>query len=678
MGCYTADMHRTEAQTRIEKLRAAINRYRYLYHVLDREEISEAALDSLKHELALLEADFPELITPDSPTQRVAGKPLPEFQKVKHSVRQWSFNDIFDEKELGEFDARMMRMLSDHFGKPTRPSYLCELKIDGLKIVLTYEKGALRRAATRGDGSIGEDVTHNVRTIESVPLRLEHPLDCIVEGEVWLSKKELARINREREATGEPPFANPRNAAAGSIRQLDARIAAARRLDVFIYDLAAYSETLPDTQEKELALLGELGFKVNPHACRAESVGDIMAYWNHWKGRAMREEYLIDGIVIKVNERAFQDTLGYTGKAPRFAVAFKFPAEQVTTRVRDIVLQIGRTGILTPVAELEPARVAGSLVSRATLHNEDQIQRLDVRVGDTVVLQKAGDVIPEIVSVLKELRTGREKVFHFPKKVLACGGDGSIERVPGESAWRCVARDSFEQIRRRFHHFVSKKALNVDGLGPQIVDVLMEKNLVGEYVDFFTLSEGDLTGLPGFKEKAIQNVLAGIRAASHTTLSRFLFALSIDGVGEETSRDLARHFGTLQRIRSATKEEIESVYGVGPTVAESLYAWLRDKKNVRALDALVSHVEIVEEVRMPARGALLGKTFVLTGTLPSLSRDEAAERIRDAGGAVSSSVSKKTDFVVAGEEAGSKLARAEELGVPILDEMGLLALLKKA
>lgn len=671
-------MHQAVAKVRIEKLRVAINRYRYLYHVLDREEISPAALDSLKHELAELEAAFPERITPDSPTQRVAGEPLPEFQKVRHTVRQWSFNDIFDEKELAEFDARMARMLSEHFGKPTRPSYVCELKIDGLKIVLTYEKGILKTAATRGDGIVGEDVTHNVRTIESVPLRLEKPVDCIVEGEVWLSKKELARINRERETTGEPLFANPRNAAAGSIRQLDARIAAARKLDVFMYDLVACSETLPSTQEKELALLGELGFKVNPHVRRAESVRGIMAYWNYWKEHAAREEYLIDGIVIKVNERAFQDVLGYTGKAPRFAVAFKFPAEQVTTRVRDIVLQIGRTGILTPVAELEPARVAGSLVSRATLHNEDQIKRLDVRVGDTVVLQKAGDVIPEIVSVLKELRTGSEKVFHFPKKVSACGGDGSIERVPGEVAWRCVARDSFEQMRRRFHHFVSKKALNIDGLGPQIVDLLLEKNIVGEYADFFTLSEGDLAGLPGFKEKAIANLLDGIRAASHTTLPRLLFALSIDGVGEETARDLARHFGTLARIRSATREEIESVYGVGPTVAESLYVWLHDKKNMRSLDALLPYVDIVDEAHAPAHNILLGKTFVLTGTLPSLSRDEAAERIRDAGGSVSSSVSKRTDFVVAGKEAGSKLTKAEDLGVPIVDEAGLLALLKKA
>ncbi len=671
-------MEQKKIQARIEKLRVAINRYRYLYHVLDREEISEAALDSLKHELALLETEFPELVTSDSPTQRVAGEPLPEFKKVKHSARQWSFNDIFDQKELEEFDARMARMLTDHFGKSTHPSYMCELKIDGLKIVLTYEKGVLKTAATRGDGIIGEDVTHNVRTIESVPLRLERPIDCIVEGEVWLSKKELARINREREATGESLFANPRNAAAGSIRQLDARIAAARRLDVFVYDLATYSETLPDSQEKELGLLRELGFKVNPHARRAESVVDIMAYWNEWKGRATREEYLIDGIVIKVNERTFQEVLGYTGKAPRFAVAFKFPAEQVTTRVRDIVLQIGRTGILTPVAELEPARVAGSLVSRATLHNEDQIKKLDVRVGDTVIVQKAGDVIPEIVSVVKELRTGREKPFYFPKKVPACGGDGSIERVPGEVAWRCKARDSFAQIRRRFHHFVSKKALNVDGLGPQIVDVLMEKNLVGEYADFFKLSEGDLAGLPGFKEKAIQNLLAGIRIASHTTLPRFLFALSIDGVGEETARDLARHFGTFARIRSATKEEIESVYGVGPTVAESLYTWFRDKKNARALDALMPHVAIADEVHAPARGTLLGKVFVLTGTLPSLSRDEAIECIRDAGGSVSSSVSKKTNFVVAGKEAGSKLTKAEELGVPVLDETGLLALLKKA
>lgn len=671
-------MQKEQAYRRIEKLRQTINHHRYLYHVEDREEISPAALDSLKHELAELEAEFPDLVTPDSPTQRVAGEPLPEFQKIRHAVRQWSFNDIFNEQELRDFDERMVRMLSEHFGKTVRPSYVCELKIDGLKIVLTYEAGLLKTAATRGDGITGEDVTHNVRTIESVPLVLERQVDCVVEGEVWLSKKELARINGEREKTAEPPFANPRNAAAGSIRQLDARIAASRKLDMFIYDLAAFEGVLPETQHGELAFLGELGFKTNPHAREVASVDDIMAYWREWQKRAPREEYLVDGIVIKVNERRFQEVLGYTGKAPRFAIAFKFPAEQVTTRVRNIVLQIGRTGILTPVAELEPVSVAGSTVSRATLHNEDQIARLDVRVGDTVVLQKAGDVIPEIVSVVKELRTGREKKFHFPKQVPECGGDGAIERVPGEAAWRCKAKDSFAQIRRRFHHFVSKKALNMDGLGPRIVDLLLERGLVREYADFFTLQAGDLSGLPGFKEKAITNVLAGIHAAAHTTLPRLLVALSIDDIGEETARDLARCFGTIERLRAASEEDIAAIYGVGPIAAHSLHTWFHDAVHVLILDHLLPHLFLAAETSASVSGTLAGKTFVLTGALSSLSRDEAKMRIRDAGGSVSESVSKKTDYLVAGEAPGSKLAKAEALGVAVIDEAMLLALLLKA
>ncbi len=391
-----------------EKLKKTINRYRTLRHVYGREELSEEAEDSLKYQLAKIEEKYPELITPDSPSQRVGGRALAQFKKVRHKVAQWSFNDAFTPDDIREFDARVRRFLKDDFGDVV-PEYVCELKIDGLKIVFEYEKGVLKTAATRGNGLVGEDVTHNIRTIESVPLSLERPVDIIVEGEVWLSTKNLEALNREREREGEPLFANPRNAAAGAVRQLDPKIAAARKLDVFIYDVAQTSEAFPATQWEELDYLRGLGFKVNENAELARNVDEAIAYWEKWKKRGRHQEYWIDGAVLKVNEKRHELALGYTGKAPRFAIAFKFPAEQVTTVVENIAFQVGRTGVITPVAHLKPVSVAGTTVSRATLHNEDQIRRLDVRVGDTVVLQKAGDVIPEIVQVVPEMRTGKEK-----------------------------------------------------------------------------------------------------------------------------------------------------------------------------------------------------------------------------------------------------------------------------
>ncbi|MDP4020965.1 MAG: NAD-dependent DNA ligase LigA, partial [Candidatus Adlerbacteria bacterium] len=465
-----------EVRERYESLKDTVNHYRTERHVYNKEEIPIEAEDSLKHELAQIEEEYPELIGPDSPSQRVAGQPLPAFKKVRHQVAQWSFNDAFTPEEAREFDVRTKRFLKNEFGE-AKPTYTCELKIDGLKIVLTYEKGLLQTAATRGDGVTGEDVTHNVKTINSVPLRLSRPINAIVEGEVWMSEQALEALNRARKKEGEPLFMNPRNAAAGSIRQLDPKIAASRGLDTFMYDVAQTSERLPATQLEELEYMRELGFKVNPYFKLVKNINEAIEYWEEWKKKNKSQGYWIDGVVIKVNERGFQEALGYTGKAPRFAVAFKFPAEQVTTVVEDIVLQVGRTGVLTPVAHLRPVLVAGSTVSRATLHNEDEIKRLDVRIGDTVILQKAGDVIPDIVKVLTKLRTGKEKPFKWPTRVVECGGDGRIERIPGEAAWRCVARDSFAVQRRVLRHFTSKSAFNIEGLGPSRVDALMEKEL---------------------------------------------------------------------------------------------------------------------------------------------------------------------------------------------------------
>ena len=650
---------------RIEKLREAIDHHRRLYHVEDTQEISEAALDSLKHELVQLEEKYPELVTPDSPTQRIAGEALEAFKKVEHSVAQWSFNDAFSEEDIMAFDERIRRFLSKTKYTDATYSYSTELKIDGLKIVCEYKKGVLFQAATRGDGVVGEDVTTNIRTIEAVPLRLLEQVDCIVEGEVYLPKKEFERINKEQKKKNAPLYANPRNLAAGTIRQLDPRMVAERKLSVFMYDIAHIAGERPRTQMEELQRLQDLGFRVNPHFKECPDIDAVLAYWKQWQKKAPREQYWIDGVVVKINQVVLQEALGYTGKAPRFAIALKFPAEQVTTVVEDIAMQVGRTGVVTPVAHLLPVQVAGSVVSRATLHNEDEIERLDVRVGDTVVLQKAGDVIPDIVSVVTELRTGKEKKFAFPKKVLACGGDGAIERVPGTAAWRCVSKDSFDQRVRVLAHFASKKALNIDGLGISIVEKLVKAGLVNSFDDFYTLEKGDVLGLEGFKETSAENLLEAIRNSKKQPLARLLVGLSIDHVGEETARDIARAF-TMKKLRTATSTELQAVEGIGSVVAEAIVRWFKDKENARMIDALVHHVSIVKTAS--SSNDLSGSQFVLTGTLTSLTRDEAAEQIRAKGGKVSSAVSTSTTYLVAGASAGSKLTKAESLGVTVLNE----------
>lgn len=661
---------------RVEKLRQTIERHRYNYHVLDKEEISAEALDSLKNELWKIEEEYPELVTPDSPTQRVAGKPLPEFKKIPHKVAQWSFNDAFTEEDIRNFDARVKRMLKAALNKEVEPAYTAELKIDGLKVVLEYEDGLFKTAATRGDGTVGEDVTENVRTIESVPLRLKENESLIVEGEVWMSKKEFVRINKDREKAGEATFANPRNMAAGTIRQLDPRIVAERNLKTFIYDLSYSNKPLPKNQFEELKKLIDLGFKVNPHFKLCKNVEEVIKYWKGWQRSAPKEDYLIDGVVVKVDERAHQEALGYTGKAPRFGIAFKFPAEQVTTIVEDITLQIGRTGVLTPVAHLKPVLVAGSTVSRATLHNEDEIKRLDVRIGDTVILQKAGDVIPDIVKVLTEMRTGKEKPFAWPTHVALCGGDGRIERVPGQAAWRCVNQNSFEQQKRKLYHFVGKQAFNIEGLGPRIIDVLLEKNLISSASDIFELKKGDLLNLERFGEKSVANLMESIEKARKITLARFIISLSIPHVGEETAYDLASHFGTLEKMRNAKFEDLEKIEGVGTIVGQAVVDWFKEKQNRELVKKLLKNVIIEEETeRKEFKKEFEGKTFVLTGTLSRMSRDEAKQKIRELGGDVSGSVSAKTDFVIAGENAGSKLERAGELGITVISEEQFIKML---
>lgn len=665
-----------EAKERAAALRAAIGTYRTLYHQEDESPISPEALDSLKRELSELEAQYPELKAPDSPTQRVAGGVRAGLAKVRHEVPQWSLDDAFTESDLRAFDGRVRRTLAKA-GNESQLRYDCELKIDGLHIVLTYENGKLKTAATRGDGVIGEDVTHNIRTIQNVPQKLPKPVSLIVEGEVYLTKSGFAKLNKEREKKGEALFANPRNAAAGSIRQLDPGIAASRPLGVFLYDIDRLDGELPPTQGAELAYMQKLGLPVNPKSIVAEDADEILSFWKSWdEQKRQKEDYQIDGIVIKVNDRGQQELLGYTGKGPRFSIALKFPAEQVTTVVEDIVLQVGRTGTITPVAQMKPVSVAGTTVARATLHNEDFIKEKDLRIGDTVILQKAGDIIPEIVQVLPEFRTGKERKWKFPTHTNLCGGDGAIERVPGEARYRCKVPGSFSQLSRTLAHFAGKSALDIEGLGRKTVELLMEHELVSAPDDFFDLTRDELLALPGFKKKSVDNLMRSLEEGKRVPLDRLLVGLSILHVGEETAYLLAKTFRTMPVLRKAGEAELARIEGIGEVVAHSVSAWFRDKENSALLDRLLPHLSI-QEVEAPAANApLAGQTVVVTGTLPTLSRDEAEARIREAGGTPGSSVSKKTAFVVAGENAGSKLAKAESLGVEVVDEAEFLRRLR--
>lgn len=658
----------TDVFDRVQKLRETIQRYRALYHERDESPISPEALDSLKRELSELEARYPELVVATSPTQTIAGKPLAALRKTRHAITQWSLNDAFTEEDIQAFDTRVRRALAKE-GDYTDPTYVTELKIDGLHIILTYERGALVLAATRGDGVIGEDVTHAVRTIRDIPETLTRPIDLIVEGEIYMSRKGFEKLNREREKEGTALFANPRNIAAGSVRQLDPAITASRPLHAFLYDVERSSEPLPTTQGEELEYLRALGLPVNPHERKVSDVDGIIKFWKEWEGIAREsEDYLIDGIVVKVDQREQQERLGHTGKGPRYAIALKFAAEQATTIVESISLQVGRTGKLTPVANLRPVSVAGTTVARATLHNEDFIKEKDIRAGDTVVIQKAGDIIPEVVQVLTEFRTGKEKKWKFPTHSSLCGGDGSIERVPGEAAHRCVVRKGGAMEERRFAHFIGKAALDIDGMGAKTVRLLREYGLLNSFDDIFTLTYEQLMALPGFQDVSARKLLASINEARSVPLNRLLVGLSIDHVGEETALLLARHFNTLKRLKDASRKDIEEIQGIGPVVTKAITAWFDDEEN-RALLARLDHHIKVERVAMPDRdGAFTDLTIVVTGTLPTLSRDRAEAMVKRAGGKVAGMVSRRTSFVVAGEKAGSKLEKAQELGIPVINE----------
>lgn len=666
-------MTKEEAKKRIEKLRSLINRHRFLYHVKDAQEISDSAFDMLKHELLSLEQQYPDLITPDSPTQRVGGQPLDKFRKITHALPMLSIEDIFTQEELRDWETYMARLSEEKVRQ-----YFAELKVDGFAVSLRYRDGVFQAGATRGNGTIGEDVTQNLKTIESIPLRLEQASqeEIEVRGEVYMEKKDFERFNQERKKRGEEVFANPRNLAAGSIRQLDPRLAASRPLKFLAYDLITdLGQTL---HSEEHDILKSLGFKTDPTAQVCNSIDEILSYWNSIKEKRDSLPFMIDGVVAVVNDNQVFSKLGVAGKSPRGIRALKFSGMQSSTRVLDIQLQVGRTGAVTPVAILEPVSLAGVTVSRATLHNEDEIKRLGVRVGDTVIVERAGDVIPAVLKALPELREGSERVFHMPTRCLACGA--KLVRLAREAIWRCPNKKGCPaQKRESLYHFVSRKGFNMVGLGPNIIDRLFDEHLIGDEADLFELQEGDLAPLERFAEKSSHNLISAIQQARRISLPRFLVALGIRHVGEETAIALAEYFGGIEKIENAMQEELENIPDVGSVVAQSIKEWFASKENQKLIARLLrAGVKIQFPPKLSLGGktkpGLGGKTFVLTGSLESLTREEAKERIRMVGGNVSESVSKKTDYVVAGKDPGSKLDDAKRLRIKTLTEKELLSL----
>jgi DNA ligase (NAD+) len=661
------------AAQEIEALRAELRHHEELYYVYDRPEISDADYDALMARLQTLEAERPELVTPDSPTQRVGGRPAERFEQYVHRRPMLSLDNSYNIEDLRAFDERC-RKLAD--GRAF--AYVAELKIDGLSIALHYEAGLLVRGVTRGDGRIGEDVTQNARTIRSVPLRLKEPQqepEIEVRGEAYLARKVFERINAEREEADEPRFANPRNAASGTIRQLDPKIVAARRLDLFAYDLLAGERKAFDTHWHALDWLERAGFRVSPRRL-CPTIDDFIAFCNEME--AVRDElaYEIDGVVVKVNSTALQDEFGATTKAPRWAIAYKYPARQATTKINDIIVQVGRTGALTPVALLEPVQLAGTIVSRATLHNEDEIKRLGVRIGDWVTIEKSGEIIPKVLNVVVSRRTGEEKRFRMPKTCPVCGG--VVSRPEGEVVARCVAADCAAQLKARLLHFASRRAMRIEGLGDALAEQFVQTRLVRDVADLYALTLEQVVGLERMAEKSASNLLEQIGASKTRDLPQLVFGLGIRHVGERTAAILARHFRTLERLGAATVEELDEIPEIGLTVAESVHDWCADEGNrvlCERLRAAGVRTELAAGAEELTDEAFAGKQFVLTGRLETMTRDEARAAIEARGGRVTSSVSKKTDYVIAGVEAGSKLDKARELGLHVLDEESFKAML---
>jgi DNA ligase (NAD+) len=665
-------------RTRADWLHAQLHRHAHAYYVLDNPSIPDAEYDAMFSELQSLEATHPELITPDSPTQRVGGAPLPEFTQVAHDVPMLSINNGFAEEEILAFDKRVR----DGLESDTEVRYACELKFDGLAINLRYEKGVLTQAATRGDGYTGEDVTANIRTVRSIPLRLQGdslPEVMDVRGEVLMFKADFQRLNQRQRDAGQKEFANPRNAAAGSLRQLDSRITSQRSLRFFAYGIGHLEgAALPATHEALLDWYSTMGVPVCAERAVVSGAEGLLAFFSSIGTKRAQLPYEIDGVIYKVNQLDQQRTLGFVSRAPRFALAHKFPAEEATTVVQDIVVQIGRTGAVTPVARLAPVSVGGVTVTNATLHNEDEVRRKDIRIGDTVIVRRAGDVIPEVVANVPERRPVAAPEFVMPIHCPVCGS--AIVRPEEESVARCSGGWVMCAAQRKggLLHFVSRRAMDIEGLGEQLVEQLVDRGLVTTPADFYKLGLVMLSELDRMAQKSAQNLLDALEKSKSTTLARFIYALGIRHVGESTAKSLAKHFGNLDALLDATEEQILAVDDIGPVVAQSILSFLHDPINRELIAQLRASGIHWEEGEPEQRSQhLAGKTFVLTGTLPTLKRDEAAAMIEAAGGKVSGSVSKKTSYVVAGEEAGSKLTKAEELGVAILDEAGLLDLLEQ-
>jgi len=692
-------MTKTEAQKRIEKLKKLINHHRYLYHVLNKQEISDAALDSLKHELYKLEQQFPKFITPDSPTQRVVGEPLKGFKKVEHNISMLSIEDIFSEQELRDWEDYLKRLAPHHPPPLSRKSgegvgegvdYFAELKIDGFAITLIYENGIFKYGATRGTGRLGEDVTQNLKTIESIPLKLEirqklnlskeiednlkKLLDkgtIEIRGEVYMGKKAFEKFNQELEKKREKTYSNPRNLAAGSIRQLDPKLAASRPLEFLAYDIVTNFGQEKHSEEHQI--LPALGFKTDKGK-ECQSLDEIIEFWKEVSKKRETFPFQIDGIVVNVNDNLIFQKLGIIGKSPRGIRAFKFSPKQATTIIEDIKLQVGRTGAITPVAYLRAVEVGGVTVSRATLHNEAEIKRLGVKIGDTVIIGRAGDVIPDVIKVLPELRTGKEKSFKMPKDCPVCGT--KLIKPQGEVIWRCPNPKCPARKREYFYHFVSRGAFDIVGLGPKIIDKLLDAGLISDPADLFLLKEDDISHLERFAEKSAQNLINAIQSKKKITLSQFIYALGIRNIGEETAQGLTKHFGSIEKLKKSSLSELQEVGDIGPVVAKSIFDFFQEKRNLKFIEKLREVGIQIISGKKPEHQPFKGKTFVLTGGLETLTREEAKEKIRLLGGEVSKSVSKKTDYLIVGKEAGSKIERAKKLGIKIIGEKDFLKLIE--
>lgn len=661
---------RNELEQRVEQLNQLLTDYGRAYYVLDKPVATDAEYDKLMQELLAIEAEHPDLITEDSPTQRVGGEVLEGFTKVEHDYPMLSLSNVFNEEDIREFDRRVRESVGENV------TYICELKIDGLAVSLKYTDGHFVQGSTRGDGTVGEDITANLKTIQAIPYKLKEPQTIEVRGEAYMPKRSFVQLNAARDEAGDEPFANPRNAAAGSLRQLDPKIAAKRNLAVFLYGIGGDGEAYgPPAHSDALDFLDNLGLVTNHERKRCHSIEEVIEYIESWTARRTDLDYEIDGIVIKVDNFEDQEQLGYTARSPRWATAFKFPAEEVITKLLDIELSVGRTGTVTPTAILEPVRVAGSTVGRASLHNEDLIHEKDIRIGDYVTLRKAGDIIPEVIAPLTDKRTGEEVPFNMPENCPEC--ESELVRFEGEVALRCVNPQCPAQLKEGLIHFVSRNAMNIEGIGERVVDQLYTSELVKDFSDLYGLTEAQLLELERMGEKSASNLVTAITASKENSFEKLLFGLGIRHVGEKAATILAREFGTLDALIEAESERLLEIHEIGEKVTDSIETYFSNEDVLEVIQKLKDYgVNMTFKGRtqqeMPTEGIFVGKRVVLTGKLEILTRNEAKERIEALGGNVSGSVSKKTDLVIAGIDAGSKLVKAEELGIDVWDETKLI------